>query len=93
MVTRVHFCAKCGRPVPDKASYCADCAADLTAGIQDRCDICGKSKHMSPLTYNTRIKKVYCKDCLNVFVAGLRSKEVPQREINKMLTKDFVPIT
>ncbi|MHA1218871.1 MAG: double zinc ribbon domain-containing protein [Candidatus Heimdallarchaeaceae archaeon] len=93
MVTRVRFCAKCGRPVPNKASYCSDCTADLTAGIQDRCDICGKSKHMSPLTYNTRIKKVYCKDCLNVFVAGLRSKEIPQREINKMLTKDFVPIT
>ncbi len=93
MVTRVRFCAKCGRLVPNKASYCADCTADLTAGIQDRCDICGKSKFMSPLTYNTRIKKVYCKDCLNVFVAGLRSKEVPQREINKMLTKDFVPIT
>ena len=80
MVTRVNFCAKCGRPVKGKLTYCADCTADLTAGIQDRCTICGKSKHMSPLTYNARIKKVYCKECLNVFIAGLRAKEIPQRE-------------
>ena len=93
MVTRVRFCAKCGRPVSDKANYCSDCAADITSGIQDRCDICGKSKFMSPLTFNTRIKKVNCKDCLNVFIAGLRTKEIPQREINKMLSKDFVPIS
>ena len=93
MVTRVKFCAKCGRPVTGQVNYCEDCTADLTAGIQDRCSICGKSKFMSPLTYNKRINKVYCKDCLNVFVAGLKSKEIPQREINKMLTKDFVPLS
>jgi hypothetical protein len=93
MVTRVKFCAKCGRPVSGQVTYCADCTADLTAGIQDRCSICGKSKFMSPLTYNRRINKVYCKDCLNVFIAGLRSKEIPQREINKMLAKDFVPLS
>ena len=93
MVTRVRFCAKCGRPVANKTAYCEDCTADLTAGIQDRCSICGKSKFMSPLTYNARIKKVYCKDCLNVFVAGLRSKGISERETNKMLEKDFIPLS
>ena len=38
MVTRVKFCAKCGRPVKTGADYCVDCSARLDAGIKVESD-------------------------------------------------------
>lgn len=91
MVTRVHFCAKCGRPIP-KAGYCEDCAAEIAAGIYHRCSFCGKSSLMSPLAYNKKTRKVYCRDCLNVFVSELRKNGIPEHQINKILIRDFMPV-
>ena len=91
MVTRVHFCAKCGRPI-QKAGYCEDCAAEITAGIYHRCSFCGKSSLMSPLAYNKKTRKVYCRDCLNVFVNELRKNGIPEHQINKILIRDFMPV-
>jgi len=92
MVTRVKFCAKCGRPVRTNTVYCEDCSADFSAGIYYRCSFCGKSKHISPLAYNSETKKVYCKDCLNVFVGGLRGRSIPEENIKKIIDRDFVPV-
>lgn len=92
MVTRVKFCAKCGRPVKTGADYCADCAARLDSGIKVECTFCQKSKFLSPLAYNRETKKVYCRDCLNVFVAGLRSRGLPEDHIKKIIDRDFSPV-
>jgi len=44
------------------------------------------------LKYNIETKKVYCRDCLNVFVNGLRSKGIPEDHIKKIIDRDFVPV-
>lgn len=92
MVTRVKFCAKCGRPITGNSVYCEDCSARFAAGIKVECTFCQKSKFLSPLAYNVETKKVYCKDCLNVFVNGLRSKGIPEDHIKKIIDRDFVPV-
>ena len=91
MVARVHFCIKCGRPIRH-AGYCEDCAAELKAGIRNRCSFCGKSNLLSPLMLNKKTKKIYCRDCLNVFIKALKSRGLPEREINKILIRDFTPV-
>ena len=91
MVTRAHFCAKCGRPIT-KSGYCEDCSAEFSAGIYYRCTFCGKSKYISPLAYNVKTKKVYCKDCLNIFINGLKSQGLPMNHIDKILIRDFIPV-
>ncbi|MHA1224232.1 MAG: double zinc ribbon domain-containing protein [Candidatus Heimdallarchaeaceae archaeon] len=92
MVTRVKFCAKCGRPTKNKSGLCEDCSSDAAAGIYNRCSFCGKSSLISPLAYNIKTKKVYCKDCLNVFINGLRNNNIPEDHIKKIVDKDFVPV-
>ncbi len=92
MVTRVKFCARCGRPISTNKTYCEDCSDRLASGIKVECSFCQKSKFLSPLTYNRETKKVYCKDCLNVFVGGLRSRGIPEDHIKKIVDKDFVPV-
>ncbi len=91
MVTRVKYCAKCGRPIAS-AGYCQDCAAEISVGIKNRCTFCGKSNLLSPLAYNATTGKVYCKDCLNVFVIGLRENAIPEEQIKKIIDKDFTPV-
>ncbi len=91
MVTRAHFCIKCGRPI-DHPGYCEDCANELKAGIRYRCSFCGKSNLMSPLAYNVKTKHVYCKDCLNAFVNGLRTNGFKEGEIKRIIDKDFIPL-
>ena len=91
MVTRAKFCAKCGRPI-QHAGYCEDCAAEMGAGIQNRCSSCGKSSLLSPLAFNTKTKRVYCKTCLNVFIQGLRSNNIPEEEIKRIIDRDFIPV-
>ncbi|UJG39954.1 MAG: hypothetical protein K9W45_08865 [Candidatus Heimdallarchaeum aukensis] len=91
MVTRVHFCQKCGRPIK-RSGYCEDCASELNVGIKNRCSFCGKSNLMSPLAYNLKTKHVYCKTCLDLFVKGLRSNHFTEHEIKKIIDKDFIPV-
>ena len=92
MVTRVKFCAKCGRPIRTNSVYCEDCSDRLASGIKVECNFCQKSKFLSPLAYNRETKKIYCKDCLNVFVAGLRSRGIPEDHIKRIIDKDFAPV-
>ncbi len=91
MVTKVHFCVKCSRPI-NHSGYCSDCSAEFAAGISNRCTFCGKSTLLSPLAFNKTTKKVYCKDCLNVFVQGLRGSSMPEHEIKKIIDRDFLPV-
>ncbi len=91
MTNRVHLCIKCGRPIQN-VGYCSDCASEVSIGIYNRCTFCGKSSLMSPLAFNKKTKKVYCKTCLNVFVQGLKNNDIPDQHIKKIIDHDFIPV-
>ncbi len=92
-VPRVKFCKRCGRPIRSGA-YCQDCWEQLTHGVTNdsRCSFCGKTRFVTDLYFNWKLKHTYCPECLQIFIKGLKQNKIPNNEIKRILGKDFIHI-
>ena len=95
MVTRVHFCARCQRPIRTGRSHCPDCEAILSSPIMSvpRCSNCTRpTQNAGQLYWNQKIQKIYCLSFLNIFRTELAKQGFQEVQINKILKKDFQPL-
>jgi len=96
MVTRVHFCARCQRPIRTGREYCPDCEAILSSPVMStpRCSNCTRTtQNAGQLYWNQKIRKIYCTNCLKIFRTELVNQGFQQAQIKKILKKDFQPLT
>ena len=95
MVTRVHFCARCQRPIRTNREYCSDCEALLSSPIMStpRCSSCSRTAQIAgPLYWNPKIQKIYCTGCFSIFRTELEKKGFKDSEISHIMKKDFYPL-
>ncbi len=96
MVTRVHFCARCQRPIRTNQEYCSDCEAFLSSPIMStpRCSNCSRTAQIAgSLFWNPKLQKIYCTSCFTIFRTELEKKGFQNSEITRIMKKDFHPLT
>ncbi|MFX0085817.1 MAG: hypothetical protein ACFFAU_09090 [Candidatus Hodarchaeota archaeon] len=96
MVTRVHFCARCQRPIRTRRKYCPDCEAFLSSHIMrtPRCSNCTRTAQgAGHLYWNQKLKKIYCMTCINILRTELAKKGFLEAQIHKIIRDDFRPLT
>lgn len=95
MVIRVHFCARCQRPIKTNREYCPDCEALLSSPVArtPRCTSCSRTMQTAgSLYWNPKLQKIYCTECFKIFRTELVKQGFQRSEINEILRRDFHPL-